>query len=255
MRTTDPKPLLQEGASDFERRLLSSAVSEAPPPELVRQLERALGIVSGAPAAAAPPLAAAVAIARTAGIQTVPLAVKVGTLVTLVAGGLVGIVLLRSHARPTDGAARTPSIAAPREVPLVVDSPSAQLPPAPSAPSATLATSSASASAPLAAPALMPTSRSVRSGALHDEIALIDGARIALAAGSPARALGLLQRHDARYPHGALAPEALAVRIEALDKSGQRARARVLALAFLADHPDSPLAERIARLRDTERTP
>jgi len=85
-------------------------------------------------------------------------------------------------------------------------------------------------------------------GALRDEIALIDGARAALAAGSSSQALSLLERYRARHPHGMLLPEALALRIEAIDRAGDHARARVLASAFLAQYPHSPLARRVAHI-------
>ena len=83
---------------------------------------------------------------------------------------------------------------------------------------------------------------------MRDEIALIDGARAALAAGSPGEALSLLERYRARHPHGMLLPEALAMRIEAIDRGGEHARARALARAFLAEYPNSPLAQRVAHI-------
>ena len=45
-----------------------------------------------------------------------------------------------------------------------------------------------------------------------------------------------------------LLPEALAMRIEAIDRSGDHERARALARSFVAEHPQSPLAPRLARL-------
>jgi hypothetical protein len=45
-----------------------------------------------------------------------------------------------------------------------------------------------------------------------------------------------------------LRPEALAMRIEAIDRGGDHARARALARAFLAEYPSSPLAQRVAQL-------
>lgn len=85
-------------------------------------------------------------------------------------------------------------------------------------------------------------------GVPRDQIALINGARTALAVGSPALALALLERHRILHPDGMLRPEALAMHIEAIDQTGDHARARALALAFLAEHPDSPLAQRVAQL-------
>ena len=42
-----------------------------------------------------------------------------------------------------------------------------------------------------------------------------------------------------------------ALRIEALDHLGRAAQARTLAQQFIAAHPDSPLADRVARVTGT----
>ena len=78
--------------------------------------------------------------------------------------------------------------------------------------------------------------------------ALIDAARAAVKGGSSERALVLLRRYDSSYPGGAFRPEALALRIEALDQDGRRAEAQALARDFLARYPHSPVAERVARV-------
>ena len=67
-------------------------------------------------------------------------------------------------------------------------------------------------------------------------------------AGSTERALVLLRRYEVSYPGGAFRPEALALRIEALDGAGHAAEARALAREFLARYPHSPLADRIGRV-------
>ena len=43
----DPKPMFRGGGSEMERRWLSEARAEEPPPEVVRRIERALGIAPG----------------------------------------------------------------------------------------------------------------------------------------------------------------------------------------------------------------
>ena len=88
----------------------------------------------------------------------------------------------------------------------------------------------------------------VAAGDLRDQIALIDAARAAVTGGSSERALVLLRRYDSSYPGGAFRPEALALRIEALDQDGRRAEAQALARDFLARYPHSPVAERVARV-------
>jgi len=235
----DPKPLAEEGATDFERRLLTSARSEEPPPEMVRQMEQALGLVAGA-AVAAPVVALSVAgsapaVASTkGGLAIVPLAFKAAGLVALALAGAVGVGVWLS--RPLPAPAPRPMAPA-----LHADPPAP--PPVATAPAVTVRGSAASEGRGATSGSGAP-----RGSALRGEILLVDGARAALAEGSPGRALRLVQRYAVRFPHGALAPEAQALRIEALAASGQPARARALARAFIAEHPGSPLTDRIARL-------
>jgi len=223
----DPKLFVHEGASDFEKRWLSAARVEEPPPDVVRKIETALGLGAVGVVVSAPAAKAATSAAR-GGLS----ALRIAGLSALGVGGAVGLVLLLS-------------------------SRSAAPPPAPERPLAPettpIAPAGIGAAQPAAPPAIAPAADTEQAtapgpGTLRDEIALIDGARRALAAGSPAQALSLLDRYRARHPHGTLLPEALAMRIEAIDRSGDHARARALARAFLAEHPNSPLAQRVAQL-------
>jgi outer membrane protein assembly factor BamD (BamD/ComL family) len=79
---------------------------------------------------------------------------------------------------------------------------------------------------------------------LAEEVAALDRVR-RLAAADPEQALRLLDEYDQRFPGGDLAPEALVLRIEALVRGGERARAETLARSFLSNHPRSPHAKRI----------
>ena len=196
---------------------------------MVNRIERALGLGSGAAAPQASPEPQAPR-APTAAAKGGLSALRIAGLSALGVGGAVGLVLLLT--RPTPSA---PPVDLP---PPVVESAPTPTAPAIAAP--------AIAPAPEAPPADKRPSSGT--GALRDEIALIDGARAALAAGSPVQALSLLERYRARHPHGMLLPEALAMRIEAIDRGGEHARARALARAFLAEYPNSPLAQRVARL-------
>jgi hypothetical protein len=244
----DPKPLTEEGATDFERRLLFSARAEEPPPEMVRQLERALGIAAGA-AVAAPVVALSLSGSARAlasvksGLAALPMAFKVAGLVSLALAGAVGVGVLLSHPLPVPD--QRPA-APPVRVAPVAPTPPATVPAAASAAHVDVGRGARPGDGVAQAP---------RGSALRGEILLIDGARAALAAGAPARALRLVQRYAARFPHGALAPEAQALRIEALADSGQLARAEALARTFIAEHPRSPLSERIARLQGSKEAP
>ena len=242
----DPKPLAQDGATDFERRLLMSARSEEPPPEMVRQMEQVLGIAAGAAVVAAPAVALSIAgsapaVASTkGGLAVLPLALKAAGVVALALAGAVGVGVWLSRPLPAP---------APRPIaPAVHADPSAP-------PAVATAPAAAPAHASAASDGHAVGTGAPRGSALRGEILLVDGARAALAEGAPARALRLVQRYTVRFPHGALAPEAQALRIEALAASGQPARARALARAFITEHPGSPLTERMARLLAGETKP
>jgi hypothetical protein len=112
----------------------------------------------------------------------------------------------------------------------------------------------AAVSAPHTPPAARPEP-ALSSGDLRVEIDLIDAARGTLRTGSAARALEILGRYSARFPHGALAPEGVALRVEALMRLGRTAEARTVARRFVAANPTSPLVERMNRLAGVAPTP
>jgi outer membrane protein assembly factor BamD (BamD/ComL family) len=80
---------------------------------------------------------------------------------------------------------------------------------------------------------------------LGDELRALDDARTALTAGNTARALALLDRHDHDFVPAALAPEAMALRIEAYAGSGRRDSVARLASRFLSLYGDRPEAQRV----------
>jgi hypothetical protein len=81
---------------------------------------------------------------------------------------------------------------------------------------------------------------------LRDETRELDRARAAIARGNPRAALAELDRYDAAFRPGALAPEATLLRVRALLAAGDRAGAQTLARSFAAAHPESP---HLAQLR------
>jgi TolA-binding protein len=105
------------------------------------------------------------------------------------------------------------------------------------------------------APALQTSSRSGRSDGAEDivapappassqlatEIATLDQAKHAVKSGDATRALHILDSYEATFSHGALAPEASALRIEALARAGRHSEAQTELGAFRARHPESPL--------------
>jgi hypothetical protein len=80
------------------------------------------------------------------------------------------------------------------------------------------------------------------------EVASLDRARTALAAGDARAALARVSAHDASFPGGALQPEAVVLRVRALVALGDRAQAASVAGRFLAAHPDSAQAGRLRTL-------
>jgi hypothetical protein len=238
--TSDPTRLTVVGATDLERTLLQAARNERPSPELSARMAAGLGISVGAAltTAAAPAAAAAPAVAaatKTATLSAVSGWVSAGVLAVAVTAGVAGV-------RMSHVPAPAPSAVAPAATlqiaPPVADPPRAQ--PVVAVPGPRSEKIRRRPSAPAVAPA--PASD------LRDQIALIDAARGAVKVGASDRALVLLRRYDASYPGGAFEPEALALRVEALDQASRHAEARTLGRDFLARYPRSPLADRVARV-------
>jgi TolA-binding protein len=88
---------------------------------------------------------------------------------------------------------------------------------------------------------------------LGEQVASLDRAGRALAAGEAAEALRLIDEYQARFPTGSLLQEATVVRVDALLALGRRADATAVAATFLSSHPTSPYAAKLRRR--LERTP
>jgi hypothetical protein len=82
---------------------------------------------------------------------------------------------------------------------------------------------------------------------LRKQIALIDAARTAISASAGERALDLLRQYQEKYQGGTFAPEAAALKIEALAKLGRAAEARAGAERFRAQYGESPQTDRVLR--------
>jgi hypothetical protein len=100
---------------------------------------------------------------------------------------------------------------------------------------------------PPAEPPPLEVSAPERSG-LAAEIRALDQARADLAAGHPERTLDALERYWRAFPSGVLGPEAAALEIDAAVASGDDQLARSRATAFVAAHPDHPLAPKVRAL-------
>ncbi|WP_437928658.1 hypothetical protein WMF37_05170 [Sorangium sp. So ce291] len=254
---TDPKPLGELGAeetTEFERALLRSWKHESPSSAARARALAIAGLAAGT--SAAPPADAAPAPAPAP--QAAPgklLAIAKWSLGTAIGVGLLGagVALLRPPAPP---AAAAPSSAPPAALaPPVAPAPtpsgpvtSAPLPlqtsalPGP-APATVASPPRSTSAAPRARPAPVEPA-----DALREQVAIIDRARDALGAGDAAGCLSELDAYDRRFPRSAMGEEATVLRIEALIRLGDRARAADLGQRFLASRPTSPHAAGVRAL-------
>ncbi len=108
----------------------------------------------------------------------------------------------------------------------------------------------ASSGAAASSPARRVGPGAVDGSALSVEITLVQDAARALASGDAAGALRVLDRYDRKWPHGALAEEAGALRVQALQRTDRAAEARTLARKLLDAHPHGVLAARLQRVLD-----
>jgi hypothetical protein len=137
---------------------------------------------------------------------------------------------------------REPSPAAPGREARTPASPPGASPPSGPPPLASTPKPQTPAATPPEGPARAAVDPSANT--LASELALVKQVRSALRGHDGATALTLLDRYDTGAHGRALAVEATLLRVEALDAVGRRAEASALARRFVAENPDSPLAER-----------
>jgi hypothetical protein len=261
---TDPTRLieLEEGTSPLERRVLDAGRSIGAPPGAKASVLAAISAQAALSATAA-------AAVKTSSLVLVAKSLAVGVLLGVAATAGVNAWVAPSAAPP----AKAPAAPAPRlardvpdaaPVPSVIpvlpaplDAPSKAEPPARRSVDHAPSSAEAMPAAP-AAPSQMAFSdapveapRSV-SGA---DRAQLESRRVAearglLRAGRTAAGLVVLNELTREFPNGVLVQEREALMIEALLGSGERERARALALEFLQRHPNSPLAASVRRALD-----
>lgn len=140
----------------------------------------------------------------------------------------------------------TPKPAAVPAAPVVVNPPAQRQasPPVTRAPAAPVT--------PAMTPARQRVERATPANDLKREIRMLDQARNAVRSGESALALELLRSYDQRFPRGAFRQEVAVLRVEALERRGERDRANDLARKFVAENPDSPHVERVERVTQSE---
>lgn len=244
--TDEPKRWLEDGASGFERELLSSAhVDRAPP----RALSRTLASVQMAAAAT---LVSSTAVGTSASVGAVSVLKWVGIGVV---SGLATMVAVETvtPAPPTSRAHDETSVAVIEPPAPVLTQPEARPQPEKSAPDprspknlATIERSTAPEEVSSATPA-------TRARDLARETALVSEASRGVEAGDPNRALALLDQRAREFPNGLLGPEAAVVRVRALVATGRRKEAEQLASANTGSGPGSAHARAMQRaLTDTQ---
>jgi hypothetical protein len=194
----EPKRLLSDGATDFERQLLKAVINERPSALMRSRMQQGLGLVGP------------IAWVGNAKAFLGTLATKGGVSAALggvvAAGGLAAAVGVGRLADDSGSDSSMRSVA-----PVAMIAAAEVAPPAP-APKVV---------APV--PAVSAESAELeRNSQLRDEIALLDAARVALQQGARTRALGELSRYDERFPDGILSREANLLRRRAAFRAARR---------------------------------
>ncbi len=223
--TDDPRPLLDEGASDFEARLLRAGRLDAPTNSGRRRILVGLGIGG---------------ILTTTAVTTGANASIKGWLAAAGGGTLSALAIwtgveIWSGSQPTESVAPPAALKAPaplrtREVAPAPEAKPVEAPPVVEPPPA---------------PALKPAPEGA---SLTEEIARLEAARRALAAKDYGLALKTLDDYSRDIPRRKMGSEATVLRIETLSAKGDDAAARELGKSFLRAQPRSPYAKRVRSL-------
>jgi hypothetical protein len=218
----EPERYWDAATGDARRRVVKSAILDVPSAEAKSRTMAMLGLDGGA-------------------MPSAPSSRRMGRWLGV---GIAGLALLGGSATLFSRAPRATAIqvaaTARAEAPVVAAS--APLLSASTAPPVAEPVTAASAASPVFERRREPEDD------LGPQLALIDGARAALAQGNAKEALTRLKEYEVRYPGGALGPEATALRVEALLRAGEVARGQALGKKFVSQHPNGPYAARIRSL-------
>jgi hypothetical protein len=203
-------------------------------------LQKTLGIsIAGTAAASATAKAAALTAKSTATALTLKLTIAV------VAVGAVGVVGATAHVRHRALQKKTAAIANTQTVARPETETNTETETNPETGRKTEPEKKTTPLPPVAAPAKPPAYHS-----LKEERALLQRARVALAAGDADGALAILDRHPHQFRDGQLGEERDSLRVQALAASGDRDTARRLAVEFEKHHPHSLFLPAVRAARD-----
>lgn len=246
---SDMKRWDDEGAPESIRRLFEAARDEEPGRSGVARTMTALGLGAAAATSASHAAASGATAAKVTAASTFGIAMKWGTVgaVCAVVGALavhegrtmLGDKSVTAGAKPsvaTTNVARTQAM-------RVATTPNVVAPPVLPDP-APAPESTKSGAAPAHHEARSSVNEPPSESQLLEEVKAIDGARTALSSGDANGALAALDRYRATFPAGRFKPEALYLRMEALEHEGDQAGARAAAKRLLAEFPNAPQAAR-----------
>lgn len=243
---SEMKPLLDDATSPDAARLLRSAESDGPetPESAEARTLAAIGLLSSAEIATSSSSVGRVlgSFTRTATFGALIAVVGFGTAVAIrtsstegppahAPGASVEAAVVRADTPPSTAAPASLSTEGIRvdELPTALPSTVEKVP----GPRATV------------------TSKVPARPALEDELAAIDSARGALAAGHPDRALARVHDYHRSFRDGRFTEEAEALEIQALAGLQRRDEAREKGARFLAAHPGSPYERRVRSALDS----
>jgi hypothetical protein len=235
---SDPRRLMEEGATEFETALLRAGRRDALSEDGRRRVLSSLGMGGGVlvSTSAAATAVTGGALFKIGGIGLAALAVWGG--MHLWQGHESALERGTGATQPV--AAVTPPIVAPI-ADIAANEPASSMVPASPAPSGTTAP-------PPRRPRSVDPAVERAKDSLPKELSLLDRARRELAGGNPALSLRLLDEYERSFPGGRLGTEAAVLRIESLARAGDRSGVAAAGKAFLARHPNGPYATRVRSL-------
>lgn len=227
---TEPRRLIEEDATDFERLLLHGGAQEQPPEHLEAKMLAGLGSAGAAASAT-----------------------KLGLMAQCLIGlGLVGGAWFAGQTwlgtkeapneAPAQESSEATSVTTPPAERQKGTNPDPLLRPAPQATAEQLPAPTRARQDELP---LAPTTIPPRDSTLKAEVALLERGRAALAQGDADAALAVVAQYRRRFSSGSFAQEATVIEVRALNLRGDAERAERLKGEFLEQHPKSAHRQRL----------
>ena len=242
---SEPRRLLEEPGSEFERMLLEAGAGYTCPESGRRKVLVGLGLASSTAAVSSVGTALLIQVVSESWLKVVLGLSTVGVLAT------VPLSMMNWGVGNDDTAREVPTVLSPRvsmQRPEIIEGRSAGEVVQPA-----VAQTDASVQTP---PPIKPRPTRSRVATLvkersklglADELRALDRARASLASGNAGQALTILADYRRLHPRGHLTLEAEVLRIDSLAASGRRDEAERRARRFLRDNSKSVLAPRVRR--------